>query len=490
MATLEAPSASLNAAVLSLFRHADLRSGPNLIRDWSEFLDRVDDRQAQHLPTSVDRVLPLLEADERRLKAVTNLVVSLDLYEAEGALVALANRTASPAMVLAAAWFEPHPGVSPAVAEAAAELRNRVPLSEVQRESFAIRVDPLHEPRDPSGARLRTSAWPGIARPDSPSISVVESEAPFRLMLRVVSELALSGLRIRRIPAEPLRPIPHAWFQTDAPVIAWTPQAVSLLRQSGLVVDAGSLLMASTKTGSVGQLVSSLARRRGVSPREPRRDSFLSTPQALDPELMALGSLDAKDMSYLGGGRITSLYGLARRDELVPRHAGRSDRFPIWSFSQLVAYRTWRHFQTRSPKRRFPTELVHQLEDLAVAPVQRELGVSSDGHLLELRDDAWHDRINGQQVISETLSFDTVFEPFRLGNGVVPDLLSPSDQTVVNPAILGGTPFLRDSRISARAIAEISRRQGPEAVRDAFPQLSKRDISDATSVGLEILLVK
>jgi uncharacterized protein (DUF433 family) len=159
----------------------------------------------------------------------------------------------------------------------------------------------------------------------------------------------------------------------------------------------------------------------------------------------------------------------------------------LWSFGQLVAYRTWQRFREKSRKRQFPTHLVRQLEELTGSPTAVELGVSSDGRLLQRVKSGWMDRVSGQEVISEALAFDEVFDPFQLGEGRVPGLLQPSPRSQVRPDILGGTPILESHRIAVRALAEVARKQGEEAVRSAYPSLSESDIQDALRVGSGIL---
>jgi len=215
----------------------------------------------------------------------------------------------------------------------------------------------------------------------------------------------------------------------------------------------------------------------------------------LTPELLELGSFDIKDMAYLGGGRLSTLYRLSSGGRLRPRYISGGHRTGMWSFAQLIAYRTWRYFSLRSGRRQFPAGLVPELESLARSVDVAHVAVAADGRLLE-RDQSerelnvqspWHDRETGQEIFEEVLTIDQVFEPFSLGGGRVPHLVHPSRYTHVDPSILGGTPTVRTARIAARAIAEIERKQGRDAVREAYPELSLEELSDALRVGLELV---
>jgi uncharacterized protein (DUF433 family) len=92
--------------------------------------------------------------------------------------------------------------------------------------------------------------------------------------------------------------------------------------------------------------------------------------------------------------------------------------------------------------------------------------------------------------MEEVLAVDEIFRPFSIGGGQipVPDLLEPARSLQVDPSVLGGTPVIKKTRISARAIAEIDRSKGLDAVREAFPSLSGISLREALAVGHGILM--
>jgi hypothetical protein len=202
---------------------------------------------------------------------------------------------------------------------------------------------------------------------------------------------------------------------------------------------------------------------------------------------MHLGAFDIRDMAFLGGGRLAGIYRLAQQERLAPRYVQAKHRTPLWSFAQLVAYRTWRYFSAMSGARRFPVSLVSDLEALAESVSVAEVGVTASGTLFRREGEVWFDSRTGQEPIQEVLAMDRVFRPFPLGGGHVPDLVEPSTFTMTDPAVGGGTPALRESRISGRALAAIDRKQGRLAVFHAYPDVDEGQLEDGIAVGLELL---
>jgi uncharacterized protein (DUF433 family) len=483
------PSPALCAAALQLFRHADLRSGASLVRAWTELLSQLPARETPQLPRAVDRVLPLLQGDFDRLRLAVDLFVSLDLYETAPTLVAMAARTGSADLALAAAWFALHPGVSDSVGAAAAELPRRVVMSERQSEAMRVRLDSSYEPSTAELRRLREVAWPGLSERNR-LVAIVDESPPRPIELLVEARLAQAGARIRRVPALFQKSAATHWLAESTPIVAWRPDVVSLLRSQNWVATAASLLRGPETPYEVGQLLSHLSGRLGLARAESAAGHRRAIGERLDPELLNLGSLDIRDMAFLGGGGLSTLYDLAADRKLPPRYVGTRDRLPVWTFGQLVAFRTWRRIQADLGRRRFPTSLVHRLETLAESRKPSELGVSADGRLLTRRQNTWADIESGQEVIEEVLAVDEIFRPFSIGGGQipVPDLLEPARSLQVDPSVLGGTPVIKKTRISARAMAEIDRSKGLEAVREAFPSLSDISLREALAVGHGILM--
>lgn len=498
------PSPALNASVLEAIVSVDLRAAPPDYEVWNQLVRRMGDRDAQLVPSAFERTLPLLIGDSDRLKLATGIIVSFDLYEAMPTLLNLARRLKSSELALAAASFVPHPGVPETAARVAVtELPPSVEMSAAQLEAFNIRTSPSGSASHARGSELLRAMWPGL-NGSVPISYVVEEGAPPRMQLLVLGLLRGMGIRVRRIPSHPEKIPPAVWFGTQGTVVTWTENTVSLLRALGFSANAGQIILGPRTDKDLAAFTRRLETRFGRSFTVPEERQLLLEQSVLTPAALALGSFDIRDMAYLGGGKISTLYELASRDRLRPRYVAAGHRTGLWSFAQLIAFRTWRYFSVRAGTKTFPTRLVSELETLATSIHVAQVAVTADGRLLESDDPdarllmldessasadsgAWHDRETGQRVIKQVLTIDRVFQPFALGGGRVPNLVSPSRFTRVDPAISGGTPTLRTTRIAARAIAEVVRKQGRDAARDAYPEPTDEELADGLQVGLELL---
>jgi uncharacterized protein (DUF433 family) len=437
----------------------------------------------------VSRVLQLLEADDELLVRTADLIVALDLHEAAGSLVSLAVRTRQVQVALAAAWFASHPAVPREVGLSARELADRIPLRGTEREAFLIRVDPSHEAHGEQAMRLKTLAWPGTGDRGGPVV-LVEDGVSRRVSLTLAGRLAVEGLRVRRVPVEWSQEPPREWIDARSPLVVWSHEAVSRIQRYGWISIPASINSGPTSVADVESFISRLRGRFPAAlPSLGDSDRVRESLQdRIDVELLALGSLDIRDMAFLGGGGLSTLYDLAATGKLKPMYVGRRERIPVWTFAQLVAFRTWRHIQALAGRRRrFPSSLVGQLHEYAQGQRPSELGVSGDGRLLKREAGTWADMHTGQEVIGDVLAVDKAFEPFVLGQGRVPRLLNPSTRTRVDPTLQGGTPVIAGERLSARAVAEVDRDQGRAGVIRAFPSLDELVISEAVMVGGEIL---
>ena len=491
------PSPALNASVLEAILNVDMRAAPPNHEVWNQLIQRMADRDAARVPSAFDRTLPLLAGDVDRLRLATDLIVSFDIYEAMPSLLNLARKLKSSDLALAAAAFASHPGVPESTARIAREeLVGIVDMSASQREAFDIRTEPSYQARSDRGAELKRAMWPG-ADSEVPIIYVVERDAPARLQLMTLGLLREEGVRVRRIPAQPNKTPPPSWFGNRAPVVTWTENTVSLLRSLGLEATAGQIVLGPRSDKDFGGFSRRIENRLGrpwisVKATHP----FPLEHRILTPESLTLGSFDIREMAYLGGGRLSTLYDLSKRGRLLPRYLPSGHHNGLWSFAQLIAFRTWRVLALRAGARSFPSRLVSEFEGLASSVHVAEVAVTADGRLLERDPEqsvenpdrgGWHDRDTGQEVFEEVLTIDRVFQPFELGGGRVPHLAKPSRLTRVDPAIAGGTPTVQSARIAARAIAEVVSKQGREAAGYAYPELSSQELADGLQVGLQVL---
>lgn len=490
MATVTPPSPTLSLATLSSIIRVDRKAGASVASTWAALTQGLSGRAAGQLPAAIGGVLPLLEADRELLLLATDLCVALDLFEAAPALTSLAGRSRNAHLALSAASFARHPGVSPEVGAAILDLAERVPLSARELRAFNIRVDASLTPLDDLERDLRARSWPG-SDGGSPFALIDIGGAPPQVEQALLARLVAAQITVRRVPGRLLQTPDKTWIPAKAPLIYWDDSARTRFRQI-LGSAPSNELRAPARVAEIDRYLAALqARTPGSSAGlSPVLTSGLH-PFELERDLMLLGSLDFRDMAFLGGGSHAQLYHLGKRQALVPRYVGGDGRSAFWTFSQLIAFRTWRYFAALSGRARFPATLVGKLENLAEQTRPSEVGLTSQGHLLRREDQVWVDFDTRQQVIEPVVvAADRLFRPFTLGAGNVPDLITPSRHTRTHPAVLGGTPFITHSRVSARALAEVDRSAGREALRDAYPDLQDDVVDDAVAVGLQLLEVK
>lgn len=140
--------------------------------------------------------------------------------------------------------------------------------------------------------------------------------------------------------------------------------------------------------------------------------------------------------------------------------------------------------------RRVPRNILGGIAEYAGREEAGNVVVTPSGEVFVMEDeDNWHAIDSGQKVLPDVIRVERSFQEFRLGGGatVVPNLLRPTPETHVHPAVLGGTPSLRQHRIACTTIARMVARHGSEAAAFAYPQVSNAERSQATKVGNRIL---
>jgi uncharacterized protein (DUF433 family) len=172
------------------------------------------------------------------------------------------------------------------------------------------------------------------------------------------------------------------------------------------------------------------------------------------------------------------------RDDLPPQTI---DDTPYWSFSQLVALRTWQALRLRTRHRHLRTDVLRTLSKFAGSSETKRIGVTTSGEILQESDQKLINLMSGQESIPEFIYLDEVFRPVELGEGRMPGLTEPSAHTRVNPTVLGGTPRAEGQRIAARTIARMKLNHGMTAVVAAYPTIERVVLDDAAQVGDALL---
>jgi uncharacterized protein (DUF433 family) len=450
-------------------------------------LDGLDEAEASLLPQAWRLVLPLLNGEPERLWLASRVAVAFDLFETTPALVALAHRTRDSKVMLAAASLAANPGSPEATFQSAQELVDVGPSA--IREALVLRLSPVQDlaltHRD-----LYWQAWPGSTQshsPTGPPVVAVEAMGPNPLEYwRFVSDLVDAGALVRRIPAEWSRTPYEEWLAVDTPTVIWSPGLVGRLRAAAVLptslIGPGDLSNPTERIRLLRKVMSTVPGRL----RFEHVDSYPGIEvDPLDPTVFRSGSFDALELAFLGGGSMSSVYKLGRDDVLIPRRHAATGGF-MWSFSQLVAFRTWRYL-TVVAEARPKKDLLKRLEWMAEGSSVTVAAATSHGSLLQKTEEGFMDVLTNQEVFEGVVSMDEIFNPFEIGGGRVPHLLAPSHHVTVHPSRLGGAPALTGHRISARAIAELDRKHGWGAVRSAYPRVSEELLTDGLGVGEKML---
>lgn len=469
----------------------------------SRLLAVLDDAAAQEIPATIGEVLPLLRDDELHLQLAIDLIQRVDLYEAWPGFATLLRAPAPSGEVLAAASrLSNHPGVPLLLRELLELTQPLAQLPEWQGRLIDLRLRP-----DAPATTLieRTAAgeqWPGSDRwtpGNAPVIALHPSAGSPEQVLGLARDLSELGCIVRRLPLEPVSTVPRLWLATWSPVVAADTAAATRSLAGldhGVIVATGGQLGPSSAARVLAEIENVLPPssgyvRQGVEPLDMARDS--APDASMTTELLSSGSHSRLEVAFLSGARARDLTEFAKSPGLEPRSVHGTY---YWSFSQLVAVRTWRYFKSISPGP-VGRKVAERLVAIAQAEEATLVGVTQAGRVFARDDDGdLVDVENGQTASEAVLSFaDRLFKPFPLGSGrSAPDLLRPSRHTRVNPMVAGGSPVVANSRIPALAVHQMlnpmrqsSGTTGLDTVLKEYPELSAESVHDADRLARTLL---
>lgn len=153
----------------------------------------------------------------------------------------------------------------------------------------------------------------------------------------------------------------------------------------------------------------------------------------------------------------------------------------LYSFRDLVALRTCVYLRESAPLQRIRR---------AIATLNKwgdgdthlsEYTLVADGHSILLVEDP-ESAVDlvvrpGQRVLA---GMRDVFEPFNVGEVVVPDLYNPRPELSVDPSVRGGQPVVRDTRVQFDLVADLMRDGVPaEDVAAYYPSVSSNAAAQA-----------
>ena len=478
MATLGIPSPGLFAAVLHVLRSADPRR-KTVSGTLAEIIGPLNDKEAQQLPIAIVGVLPLLRSDLDKLRFATEILVRFDMFEAAETLIALALDVGDYEVLLSAAALGGNPWVS-------SSLRKQLSQEFYDDHKVQIRLYDDLMPSNEADLLLYEQRWPGARSAGGNSrlapVAVLDKALPAKTVLNLAVKLVEAGAVVRQLGIGDSLP---NWFGPQTVVICQPPTRSRILSKQPRFPERRIIVNPRLENERDHVLLLRQFNSALSGPSRLRLMTSENDPTSMlwDPDVYKLGVYKTGEAAFLTSAPKSSLYNLAKRDYLRPRHAGAA----VWAFRDLVAVRTWRYLKAQST-RPVKMDVVTKLAEFAGDRKAVRVGATSSGNVLVDQGNGWVDIQTGEQILDIPItSIDDTFRPFELGGQKAPDLLHASENTRLHPAILHGVPHLKGHRIPARALAKLADRGGQVAILAAYPELNGVPINDTISIGHQLV---
>ncbi len=482
---------ALSKTLLDALTMINVYDGPQQIDLIAQFSGDLEEDEAIAFPSAFARIISVLQSDLPRWRVAADLAVQLDLFEVVPALLSTLERSFDVHQAASLATLLQNPGVPEEVYKGGSTFLDKVDASHQLRSAIAVRRSPDQRPSSDLESILAAQSWPGVSSQASlsrlaPMIQIAGVDAPAATYWKAAIALAQAGARLRRLPSTWHRPPQRGWLSDSYPLVSWTGVAVARVRSHLPGFHAPQVLVTDHLEGPLGlpRLINQVNQVLPIGPKLRRSEAVVQHGvPAFSRDTLRLGAFDAAEMQYLGAATRATLRRLSI--EALPPFESDVNR---WSFSQLVTLRLLQSFKARGQRfRSDPSVLLGKLDEIASANERSLVGIDASGKVYVGQLGALQDITTGQQAFPDVLLVDEAFKPFELGGGVVPALLHPGRQTVVHPAVLGGTPCVEGRRLAARTLALMAQKRGMEVLRSAYPELTPGEIGDATAVGRAIL---
>lgn len=199
------------------------------------------------------------------------------------------------------------------------------------------------------------------------------------------------------------------------------------------------------------------------------------------------GRYSAERAGQLSGVPTRTLYDWAGADVLVPDFAG--SRPKAWSYRDLGFARLLAWLRQQGHERPEAAARVAALRGRMADSAEQVTEVRSDGSIVLLGNENV-DHLTGQQVLDGMASVLAVFdllEPIaELGRTRLwgPDLLAPTDLTVISPWVMGGEPVVKSTRIPTASLHALRSERGldTERIVALYPELDGSAVDDAIAL--------
>lgn len=473
------PSPGLYAAVLHAFSSTDPHSRP-LDSTMTELAEGLTSAHAESLPQALAEVMPLLRGDPERLNYAAEAALRLGFFEVAGAVAELALATDDRRLLLNAASLCGNPAVANSVRARVAAVVSADPAGR-------MRLDPNAVPSTADEKRLHLQCWPGARHGQVPfalaPVVVLDDSYDALRLLKLAVRLDQVGAVVRRLAVNSGVPL---WFGSQTVLVCRAPTRSRVLSSYQRFPEAQILVEDSLPDDD--RELNILLRNINAALPGAQKLRFARAPLEIaaslwGPDVFTAGVYQTKETAFLSGTSASSMHYMRRRGLLQPMPS----KAVRWTFSHLVAVRTWSYLQSCSPKR-VSSRVVPALAQFAGDSEAVRLGVMSNGAVLVDHGNGWCDVETGQaQMRMDITDIDDVFQPFPYGGGTVVPLLEASPNTRLHPAVLHGTPHLVGRRISARALAGLHNRGGDRAIVSAYPELDEVVFDDTVEIGRRLL---
>lgn len=199
------------------------------------------------------------------------------------------------------------------------------------------------------------------------------------------------------------------------------------------------------------------------------------------------GQYSADRAGQLSGVPARTLYDWADASVLVPDYP--RTRPKAWSYRDLGFARLLAWLRQQGHDRPAAATRVAALRQIMADAAQQVTEVRSNGSLFLIGEETV-DRLSGQQILDGMAGFLNVFnlmEPIaELGRKRLwgPDLLAPSQLTMISPWVMGGEPVVRATRIPTAALHALRHDRGLDTRRIValYPELGAEQVDDAIAL--------
>lgn len=199
------------------------------------------------------------------------------------------------------------------------------------------------------------------------------------------------------------------------------------------------------------------------------------------------GHYSAERAGQLSGVPARTLYDWADAGVLVPDYA--NARPKAWSYRDLGFARLLAWLRQQGHDRPDAATRVGMLRSVMADAGQQVTEVRSDGSIILLGEETV-DRLTGQQVLDGMAgllaAFDLLEPIAELGRKRLwgPDLLAPSNLTVISPWVMGGEPVVRATRIPTASLHALRHERGLATGRIValYPELDVEQVDDAIAL--------